>query len=338
MKSSKTIREIQLLKTIGDDRRLEVLRLLMDQPHTLTQLGDRLGVHPAKVRYHLKLLEKNGLVEFVSSKEIRGYVEKYYQATAKAYLINQIILPKFDGSQVVVTLGSHDPALELLAEHFKGSSQAPQVVTVPIGSLDGLIALRQRLCHFAGCHLFDPVADEYNLSYIRYFFPDQNAHVVTLAHRLQGLYIQQGNPESISSLNDLTRENITFVNRGIGSGTRLWLDQQIKKLDINPQDIHGYEISVNTHFSVAERILSGKAQVGLGVQAAAQKCGLGFIPLFIERFDLVFLDEAYYSKLLHPTLEYLQTANFRNEVEALGGYEAHDTGREIKIMKNDTWS
>ena len=151
MKSLEKIRDIRLLKTVGDPRRLDILQLLMHQPYTLTQLGDRLELHPARVRYHLKLLEENGFVEFVSSKEIRGFVEKYYQATAEAYFINQIIIPKVDDKKVVIALGSHDPALDLLADHFKDSKFVPKMIAIPVGSLDGLLALRQQLCHFAGC-------------------------------------------------------------------------------------------------------------------------------------------------------------------------------------------
>ena len=331
MKSLEKIRDIRLLKTVGDPRRLDILQLLMHQPYTLTQLGDRLELHPARVRYHLKLLEENGFVEFVSSKEIRGFVEKYYQATAEAYFINQIIIPKVDDKKVVIALGSHDPALDLLADHFKDSKFVPKMIAIPVGSLDGLLALRQQLCHFAGCHLFDPIEKEYNIPYVRHFFPDQNVHVLTLAHRLQGLLVQPGNPKSISGLHDLTREKITFINRGEGSGTRLWLDQQLKQLGIDPNQIRGYGNVVHTHSQVANWILSGKAQVGLGVKAAAQVSGLGFIPLYKERFDLVMSENAYFDDLLQPTLDYLQTSKFRIQLEALGGYDPHDTGKEIKI-------
>jgi putative molybdopterin biosynthesis protein len=183
----------------------------------------------------------------------------------------------------------------------------------------------------AGCHLFDPDAKEYNLSYVRHFFPDRTVHVLTLAHRLQGLLIQSGNPYAVQGLEDLNRDDLIFINRKEGSGTRLWLDQQLGQIKINPKEIRGYENAVNTHSMVAEAILSGKAQVGLGVLAAAQECGLSFIPLFQERFDLVILDEAFQSQLLSPVLDYLQTAKYRHTIESLGGYDLNDTGKLIQI-------
>lgn len=331
MDSFRIIQEFDILKTIADQRRLEILRLLMAHSFTLTQLGEKLDLHPAKIRYHLKLLEEIGLVEFVESREVRGFIEKYYRATTKAIFINQLILRSSDREPVIVALGSHDPGLELLADHFTGNKSTPQLITVPVGSLDGLVALRQGLCHFAGCHLYDPVGKDYNVSYTRHFFPDQTVHLVTLAHRLQGLLVEPGNPHAVQGLEDLTRADLIFINRKKGSGTRLWLDQELKEIHVQASNIRGYSNAVNTHSAVAEEILAGKAKVGLGVMAAARKYGLGFIPMFEERFDLVVLDEAFHDDLLSPTFEYMQTGHFRKAIEALGGYDPYDTGKVIDL-------
>ncbi len=331
MDNSRTIQDFDVLKTLSDQRRLDILRLLMRHPYSLTELGKNLGIHPAKVRYHLKKLEDIGLVVFESSREVRGFVEKYYQATANAYIIKQIVLPQTSKRPIIVALGSHDPGLDLLASHFENDKSAPSMITIPVGSLDGLVALRQGMCHFAGCHLYDPVGKDYNVSYTRHFFPDQPVHLFTLAHRLQGLLVEPGNPCAVHGLEDLPREDITFINRNKGSGTRLWLDQELKDVNIEHTNIRGYPNTVNTHFAVAEEILSGKAKVGLAVMSAARKYGLGFIPMFEERFDLVVLDEAFHDELLKPAFEYMQTAGFRKAIEALGGYDSHDTGKVIEI-------
>jgi putative molybdopterin biosynthesis protein len=331
MDDLRAIRDFNVLKTIADQRRLEILRLLMERSYSLTQLGKKMGLHPAKVRYHLKQLEEIGFVAFESSREVRGFVEKYYRATAKAFFINQVVLPQTGNQPMIVALGSHDPGLELLAAHFNQDKSTPDLVTIPIGSLDGLIALRQGLCHFAGCHLYDPGERDYNVSYIRHLFPDQPVHLITLAHRLQGFMVEPGNPCSVQGLQDLARENIIFINRSPGSGTRLWLDQELKDKQVPAESIRGYTNTVSTHSAVAEEILSGRANVGLGVMAAARKYHLGFVPMFEERFDLVILDETFQSDLLSPTFEYMQTALYRKGLEALGGYDPHDTGKEIEL-------
>jgi putative molybdopterin biosynthesis protein len=156
-------------------------------------------------------------------------------------------------------------------------------------------------------------------------------HVVTLAYREQGLLVAPGNPRHIQGLDDLGRDDLTFINREAGSGTRLWLDRQIGLIGVETTKIRGYDQDVNTHSKVAAAVLQGQADFGLGVLAAARQYDLDFIPLFEERFDLVIPDEHYQSALLLPALEYLHTAQFRTEVQRLGGYDPQDTGKETHL-------
>ena len=145
------------------------------------------------------------------------------------------------------------------------------------------------------------------------------------------MLIAPGNPLQIRDLSDLTRADVNFINRKRGSGTRLWLDQQLGQLGIKPSQIQGYTNEVSTHSQVADVISQGKTDVGLAVLAAAQKFGLDFIPLFEERFDLVIPEENFHSKLLLPALEQLHTGEFRNAVQGLGGYDPQETGNIIRV-------
>ena len=164
MNNPQYLRDLSIIQTLGDPRRLEILQRLMIEPATLSQLGEVMGLHPAKVRYHLKKLEAAHLVIYVSSREVRGFVEKYYTATAKAFFINQIVLPQLDREDTLFFLGSLDPALDLLAHHLVEDEADTRLVVLPVGSLEGLIALRQGFCQITGCHLYDPVDQEYNTS------------------------------------------------------------------------------------------------------------------------------------------------------------------------------
>jgi putative molybdopterin biosynthesis protein len=330
MKPTQNLQSLDLFKTLGNPHRLNILRLLMTRPATLSQLGRALDLHPAKIRFHLKQLEGAGIVELTHSREVRGFVEKYYAATAQAYFINQVLLPEPASQGMVYALGSHDPALELVSKHLEGELM-PDLVAIPVGSLDGLIALRQGFCHFTGCHLYDPIGGEYNTSYVRHLFPGQTMHVVTLAHREQGLLVSPGNPHHIQGLEDLGREGLSFVNRIQGSGTRLWMDQQMGTMGMDPSQVNGYDQEVSTHSQVAVAVQQGEADVGLGVLAAARSCNLDFVPLFVERFDLVIPDEFYRSDLLVPILDYLHTAEFRTSVLSLGGYDSQETGVETTL-------
>lgn len=324
------IQDFEHIKILADARRLEILRLLMAESRTLSQLGQILDVHPAQVRHHLKQLEASGLVELVDTRVVRGFVEKYYRARAHAYFFQKMILPDNQERETFVILGSHDLALENLAGYFRQRKRNPiELLILPIGSLDGLIALRQGMAQAAGCHLLDPETGEYNLAYVRHLFPDSKITLITLAHREQGLIVAPGNPRQIHGLQDLAREDIQMVNRNKGSGTRLWLDQALERISLTPQELHGYDQEIQTHTGVAKAIHHGEAHVGLGLQAAAHQYGLDFIHLFEERFDLVLLDEQIQKRRSQPLFDHLQSAEFRQALESLGGYRTTKTGDHL---------
>jgi molybdate-binding protein len=322
----RSIHSFTSLKALGDARRLAILRCLMRRRATLSQVGRELAMHPAQVRHHLKQLETAGLVELVSTKIAGSFVEKYYEATAHAFVINLAIVP--DGSEegAIVAMGSHDLALELMAEQLPTAVSGPDLFTIPVGSLDGLIALRQGMCQVAGCHLWDAASDEYNLPTVRHLFPGETMRLLTVAHRQQGLLVAAGNPRAIHTLADLARDDITFANRKRGTGTRLWLDQQLRHIGLTPQQVQGYDRELNTHWQVAQAVAGGEVDVGLGVWAAAGPDGLDFIPLFEERYELVMRATA--DSRLQPLLNYLQTADCRHLITSLAGYSDRHTGAE----------
>ena len=297
---------------------------------TLSQLGQILDEHPAQVRYHLKQMEKAGLLELVDTRVVRGFVEKYYRAKARAFSLQEIILPSGGDREYIPIMGSHDLALEALVRRLNRLENSPiELLLLPTGSLEGLVALRQGAAHLAGCHLLDSDSGEYNLPYIRHLFPDREITLVTLAHREQGLIVAAGNPHGIHTLEDLTRKDLTMINRNQGSGTRLWLDRQLKAIGIPSEGLNGYQREVYTHTAVAEAVLRGKIDIGLGLRAAANECGLDFIPLFEERFDLALPKEAIARQGLQPIFDHLVSADFRKYLGRLGGYQTADTGNQV---------
>ncbi|MGE5223748.1 MAG: substrate-binding domain-containing protein, partial [Omnitrophica WOR_2 bacterium] len=198
-----------------------------------------------------------------------------------------------------------------------------------VGSLGGLIALRRGESHLAGSHLLDPETGEYNLSYIREYLPDLPVRLITLAGRQQGLFVVNGNPKNIHSLKDLSRPDITFVNRQRGAGTRVLLDYHLSLLNINVDSIQGYHQEEYTHMAVAADVSSGKADCGLGIAAAAKALDLDFIPLFQERYDLVVPRQFAESPLLAPLFDLLQNPVFRQAVAALPGYDVSSMGTVV---------
>jgi putative molybdopterin biosynthesis protein len=150
--------------------------------------------------------------------------------------------------------------------------------------------------------------------------------VVHLVIREQGLLVAPGNPKKIGGLRDLVRDDIQFVNRQPGAGTRVLLDYKLAKLRLRPDRISGYEREEFTHMAVAVAIASGLADCGLGVHSAANALGLDFIPVEKEEYDLVFRRDFYESAAGRALLAAIRCASFRDAVIELGGYDVRHTG------------
>lgn len=318
------LQTLEQIKVLSDTRRLEILRLLMAEPMTLTQIGEILGQTPAWVRHHLQKLEAANLVELAETRTTGKITEKFYQARAGAYTFQKMILPKSD-KPVLVFSGSHDLALEQAGEQLKRHAH---LLALPVGSLNGLVNLRQGLCQISGVHLLGENG-VYNTPYISHLFPDREIELVTFAHRTQGLIVAPGNPLGIRSLSDLTCEGLRLINRNPGSGTRIWLDAELKRLGVPTDQINGYQQVVATHTAAARAVAEGRADAALGLQAAAQKFSLGFIPLFSERYDLAYPSE--FGTQLEVLLDYIQTADFRRQLSKMVGYQSAETGAHLAI-------
>jgi putative molybdopterin biosynthesis protein len=324
MKKVETIHSFGDVKLLADSRRMNILRLLMGSPATLTQLAQILKRSPAWIRHHILALESAHLVEVSEIRKTGKVTEKFYRAKADGFLLQEMILPKTKNPTLIFS-GSHDLALEGIAEYLQ---ERVNILIMPVGSLDGLVNLRQGFCQMSGSHLLDE-SGEYNTPFVRHIFPDHDMEIITLAHRTQGLIVARGNPNGIKKLIDIAKPGIRFVNRNVGSGTRLWLDSELRKLKIPIDTIHGYDISVKTHTEAAMLIGTNRADVSLGLQAAAHQHGLDFLPLFEERYDLVLPREN--ETILSPLLDYLQTASFRSQLNMLTGYNSARSGEQITL-------
>lgn len=324
MKTIQPLHAFDKIKLLADSRRMEILRLLMASPATLTQLARTLNQSPAWIRHHILALQSADLVEIAEVRRTGKVIEKFYRAKADALLLQEVVLPKSKKPAILFS-GSHDLALEGIAEHL---AKHVTLLSLPVGSLDGLVNLRQGLCQISGSHLLDENG-EYNTPFVRHLFPDREVEMVTLAYRTQGLMLAADNPRGIKNVADIARANIRFVNRNPGSGTRLWLDAELHRLGIQAENVNGYGTVVKTHTEAATLIASNKADVSLGLQAAAHQHGLDFIPLFEERYDLVLPREN--ESTLSPLLDYLQTAAFRTGLNTLTGYNPAHSGEQIPI-------
>ncbi len=231
----------------------------------------------------------------------------------------------------IMVIGSHDMTLDLLANLLHAQCPEQTLSSAHVGSLGGLLALQRGEAHLAGSHLLDEETGDYNMGSIERLLTSHEIRVVLLGfvNRVQGLMVPKGNPKGIAILPDLLRDDVTFVNRQRGAGTRVLLDYELKRNKLDPRAIQGYERQEYTHLAVAAAVKSGAADCGLGIMAAARALDLDFVPLCNERYDLVIPIEHYEGELLQPLLRIIRDPLFAETVEALGGYE---TGRMGQVL------
>jgi putative molybdopterin biosynthesis protein len=231
--------------------------------------------------------------------------------------------------RTIVVTGSHDLVLDLAASALRERDPRLTLASSNVGSLGGLMALRDGLCHLAGSHLLDPATAEYTLPYVDRLLPDQDTAVIRLAHREQGLIVAPGNPLGLARIDDLVRPGVRYVNRQRGAGTRVLLDHELAQRGIEPEEVHGYEREEHTHLAVAAAVAAGRADSGLGVLAAARAFELDFVPIAREPYDLVLWRGTVEDPLLEPLWELLATQDFKKAVEELGGYDTAEMGLRI---------
>lgn len=232
----------------------------------------------------------------------------------------------------VVITGSHDNTLDLLADQVRRGSSGSDHVSISsshVGSMGGLMAIRNKACHMAGAHLLDPADGSYNISYVKKYLPNEPVQLVNLVMREQGLIVPKGNPEGIRSIRDLKDKGLRFINRQPGSGTRILLDYKMETLGISADEITGYENDEYTHMSVAVAVLSGRADAGLGIMAAARALDLDFVPVVTEEYDLVIPERFCDTRNVRILLETIRSDAFKKRVTALGGYGVEKTGKII---------
>ena len=243
----------------------------------------------------------------------------------------ELIRPLESINNTIVAVGSHDNTLDVLTDQLRTRSKPVVLSSSHVGSLGGLMAIKRGACHLAGAHLLDTEDGSYNVSYIRRYLPDISVKLVHLVMREQGLMVAPGNPKGLTGIEDLSRTDVAFINRQRGSGTRILLDYRLSEIGIDPRSIQGYDTEEYTHMTVAVAILSGTADTGLGIFAAANALKLDFIPVVTEQYDLVIPEIYFESDNIQSLLETIRSPEFVRWVGRLGGYGTERTGEVLPL-------
>jgi len=245
----------------------------------------------------------------------------------------ELLRPSRDIENTIVCIGSHDNALDVLGNFLKKKHAEFTLSSAHVGSMGGLLALKRGEAHLAGMHLLDEETGEYNVGYITKMLPDAGTVLVNLVYRTQGFIVAKDNPKNVQGFEDLTRGDVTFVNRQTGAGTRLLTDLHLRRLKIDPRNVKGYDHEEFTHMAVAAAVLSGAADIGLGVLSAAHALGLDFIPVAQERYDLAVPKRFYDTPMLQALLSIIRDDKaFRDQIVSMGGYDVSDMGNIMAMI------
>lgn len=226
----------------------------------------------------------------------------------------------------ILAAGSDDPSLRILHDLYESRAGPASLFMATVGSSGGLEALRSGVADVATAHLLEPARSR--ASKAQEFFPT-DAVVVELFYRDLGLLVPQGNPKRVKSIGDLARRKLRFINRQAGSGTRIYLDQQLAGARLSSKGILGYESAVSTHLEVGLEVLRGGADVGLATRTTAQLLGLDFLSITRERFDMLIPKDRFFTQRIQILLGIVGSQEFRGRVGALGGYDVSESGRIV---------
>lgn len=224
----------------------------------------------------------------------------------------------------LVIIGSHDLVIDIIGEKIPVSS-------AHVGSMGGIYAMQKGECHIAPIHLLDAESGEYNIPYVKKYFPGEKMVLVKGVGRTQGLMLPKGNPHGISTIADIVSGGFRFANRQRGAGTRLLFDYLLAQNGLKAADVDGYAKEYSTHLAVGMAVECGAADVGLGVGSAANCLGLDFVPLYDEEYDFLLREESLDDERVRAFLEFISSDAFREKLRSFGDYTAKRLGEIVRI-------
>jgi len=236
-----------------------------------------------------------------------------------------LLTPNLDVGPELIIAGQ-DVVLDILANYLQ--QEGVHTARTYLNSFEGLLSLYQGNIQVAACHLFDGF--DYNTSFVRSLMPGVPAVLVNVSYRTQGFYVQKGNPKNIKGWSDLGRDDISVLNRRVGSSARILMDIQLKRLGVPASKVKGYEKIMKSHLTMAAAIAAGEADLAIGTERISRQIdNLDFIPLLEERFDFVIKKEMMETDALQKLISVLRNPVFRKEIARFSGNDYRDMGKII---------
>lgn len=229
------------------------------------------------------------------------------------------------GNELIIC--GQDVSLDILVSHLNTKYENIPIYRSHLGSYNGIYALYQGKVNVATAHLWDGDNDSYNVSYIKKMMPGTPAVVVRIGQRIEGLYVQEGNPKGITGWEDFKRADITLANRDKGSGVRVLLDEKLRLMGISGDSITGYTNEFKTHLAVGTQISGGLADLGVGSEKGCQTLsGVSFIPLQTECYDLIIKKADAGKPQFAAILDIMAHEDFKSDIQKAAGFDTTQTG------------
>lgn len=316
--SVKTIQAILSRRVMSSLKYLEFIRI------KLGYVGEKFIATPLErgAGSTMSLVRADGVLEIPQS--VEGY-----EAGTKVEV--KLLKSEEKIKSTIVCIGSHDPIIDTASNLLHLKNNKYYLSSAHVGSMGGIMALKSGEAHIAPIHLLDMEGGVYNISYIKKYLGEKDMALIKGVNRIQGIMLQKGNPLNINTLEDIVHKGASFVNRQRGSGTRLFLDYNLKKLNINPKYIKGYEREEFTHLGIAAAISSGDTDCGLGIFSAAAIMNLDFIPLGNEEYDFALPKEYLEMEKIKEFIRTIKSEEFKKELDKLGGYDYSSIGEIIFV-------
>ena len=229
-----------------------------------------------------------------------------------------LLKSKEEIENALIVTGSHDVLIDEIKDIMKRRGYSFSLSSSHVGSMGAVTAIKNGNAHLGAIHLLDGESGEYNLSYVQKYFSSGGAVLKKGVGRTQGIMVQKGNPKGIKSIKDI--ENCTYVNRQLGSGTRVLFDYLLKKNNMDKNKIQGYRNEEFTHTAVAALIAGGNADCGMGVYSAAKMYDLDFIEIATEKYDFLCHEESLENEAVKVFFEILESEELKKRLEMMGGY------------------
>ena len=308
---------------------LEVAELLKITKNTVYEIIKRGELPAYKVGKKLRI-DKEDIDNYINNQK-KGNALSQTKQIKQDVIVNNIAIDtekKLDDQNIIIC--GQDMILDILGRNIESSLPSTKSYRSYMGSYNGLINLYNDKASIASSHLWDWETSEYNVDFVKKLLPGIPCTIINLTYRIQGFYVQKGNPKNIHGWDDLKRYDINYINREIGCGVRVLLDGKLRELEIPSSKINGYNSEENSHLAVASAVARGKGDFGLGIEKVAKQIdNIDFIPLQKERYDLVIKTENLENPIYKEILSIINSDEFKDELAVLGGYDLKDTGKII---------